>query len=118
MDELDFGFDKPNFQTQFGGKTGTVSEKRAEQASAKDGGGVDAAGIIDASAGGLDSITNMVSMFTGKPSAPTTETNETATPTEKKKVNPFVWIGGGLVVLLFIALLISSKNGPATIPEV
>jgi hypothetical protein len=116
MDELDldFGFDKPDFQQQFGGKTGTISEKRTEgKAPSKS--GSSAAEIIDASAGGLDSIANFVGLFTGKPT--TTETNYTPPPPEKKKVSPFVWIGGGVVVLLLIALLISSKNGQATIPQ-
>jgi hypothetical protein len=116
MDELnlDFGFDKPDFQNQFGGKTGTVSEKRNEEATSKGGG--DAADIIGASADGLDSITNFVGLFTGK--TPTAETNyTTAPPPEKKKVSPFVWLGGGAAVLLLIVLLISSKNGQATIPQ-
>lgn len=110
---------------------GTLSEKRTgtkssgsmggnlDQTAPSGGGGgmgdSDIAGIIDASAGGLDSITNMVGMFTGKPAA--TETNYTAPPPEKKKVSPFVWIGGGVLVLLLIALLISSKNGQSTSPQ-
>jgi hypothetical protein len=107
---------------------GTISEKRTSNGSMGMGenpnqtatntsgmGDSDIAEIIDASAGGLDSITNMVGMFTGKPAA--TETNYTAPPSEKKKVSPFVWIGGGVLVFLLIALLISSKNGQATSPQ-
>jgi hypothetical protein len=112
--------------------TGTLSEKRTNssgsmggnpsqttpEGGSSSGGGMgdaDIAGIIGASAGGLDSITNMVGMFTGKPAA--TETNYTTPPPEKKKVSPFVWIGGGVLVLLLIVLLISSKNGQATSPQ-
>jgi hypothetical protein len=115
--KIKFDFNKPDFQQQFGGKTGTISEKRTEEADSKSGGGGgDAAEIIGASADGLDSIANFVGLFTGKPTA--TESNyTTAAPPEKKKVSPLVWIGGGLVVLLLIALLISSKNGQATIPQ-
>ena len=116
MDEFNFdlGFNKPNFQQEFGGKTGTLSEKRTEETS-KDS-SADIAGIIDASAGGLDSIANMASMFMGKPS--TEETNHTATASpEKKKVSPWLWIGGGVLVLLLITLLISSKNESAKLPE-
>lgn len=108
LNKIKFEFDKPDFQGQFGGKTGTLSEKRTEaaQSSTK---GNDTAEIIEASAGGLDSITNFVSLFTGK--TPTTETNYTPPPPPEKKVNPYVWIGGGVAVVLFIILLISSKNG-------
>lgn len=118
--------------TKMGMGTGTLSEKRKNSGgsmggnpsqTAPNGGGsssggmgdADIAGIIDASAGGLDSITNMVGMFTGKPTEE--ETNYSGPPPEKKKTSPLVWIGGGVLVLLLIALLISSKNGQATIPE-
>jgi len=107
-----FDFDKPDFQKQFGGQTGTISEKRKKETQAKGGGSDNTADIIDASADGLDSITNFVSLFTGK--TPTTETNYNPPPPPPKKVSPLVWVGGGLVVLLLIALLISSKNGQAT----
>lgn len=110
--KIKFDFNSPHFQKQFGGKTGTVSEKRTENSTSKGGNDNDVADIIDASADGLDSITNFVGLFTGK--TPTAETNYTPPPPPKKKVSPLVWIGGGLVVLLFIALLISSKNGQAT----
>jgi hypothetical protein len=106
-----FDFDKPDFQGQFGGQNGTLSEKRNEANQSSNKGG-DTAEIIEASADGLDSITNFVSLFTGKP--PTTETNYTPPPPQQKKVSPYVWIGGGAVVVLLIILLISSKNGQAS----
>jgi len=110
---------------------GTLSEKRTNtnssgglgenpnQTTPKGGNSMDGdeiAGIVDAGAGGLDSITNFVGLFTGKPAA--AETNYTAAaPPVKKKVSPLVWVGGGVLVLLLIALLISSKNGQVTSPQ-
>lgn len=102
-----------------GSMGGNPSQTAPEGGGGSSGGGMgdaDIAGIIGASAGGLDSITNMVGMFTGKPTAE--ETNRTAAPPpEKKKTSPFVWVVGGVLVLLLIALLISSKNGQATSPQ-
>jgi hypothetical protein len=103
-DKLTFDFDKPDFQKQYGGQTGTIREK-------KNGGG-NTAEIIGASADGLDSVTNLISLFTGKQSQ---ETNYTPPPPpEKKKVSPLLLVGGAAVVVLLIIFLISSKNGQAT----
>lgn len=112
--KIKFNFNQPNFQHQFGGKTGTVSEKRKED---KKGNSDNIANIIGASAEGLDSVTNFVSLFTGK--TPSNQTNQTAPPPPppKKKVSPFVWIGSGVLVLLLIILLITSKNGQTAKPQ-
>lgn len=108
-----FDFNKPDFQNQFGGKTGTLSEKRNKD---KKGNSDNVDDIISASAEGLDSVTNLMSLFMGK--TPNNQQNYTPPPPPPpKKVSPFVWIGGAAVVLLFIALLISSKNGQAPIPK-
>ncbi|WP_052600217.1 hypothetical protein [Aureispira sp. CCB-QB1] len=103
--KIKFDFNSPNFQNKFGGKTGTVSEQRKEQEDKSN----DVANIIGASAEGLDSVTNFVSLFTGK--TPSPQANYTPAPPPQKKISPLVWIGGGAMVLLLIILLISSKNG-------
>ncbi len=111
--KIKFNFNQPSFQNQFGGKTGTVSEKRNED---KKGNSDNIANIIGASAEGLDSVTNFVSLFTGK--APDSQANYTPPPPPpKKKVSPFVWIGAGAMVLLLIILLITSKNGQTAKPQ-
>lgn len=105
---IKFEFDKPDFQKQFGGQTGTLSEKRNE-ANQNNNKGNNTADIIEASADGLDSVTNLISLFTGK--TPTVEPNYTPPPPQQKKVSPYVWIGGGAAVVVLIILLIFSKNG-------
>lgn len=106
---IKFEFDKPDFQKQFGGQTGTLSEKRNET-NQNNNKGNDTADIIEASADGLDSVTNLISLFTGK-TPTTTQANYSPPPQQEKKVSPYVWIGGGAAVVLLIILLISSKNG-------
>lgn len=110
--KIRFNFNQPNFQSQFGGKTGTVSEQRKEKENKSN----DIANIIEASAGGLDSITNFAGLFTGK--TPNSQANYTPPPPPpQKKISPFVWIGGGAIVILLIILLITSKNGQTASPQ-
>lgn len=106
-----FDFNKPDFQSQFGGQKGTLSEKRKQD---KKGNMDNVDDIISASAEGLDSVTNLMSLFMGK-NQPNQQSYTPPPPQpQQSKVSPFIWIGGGLVLLLLIALLISSKNGQAT----
>lgn len=107
MDEFqfDFGFDKPNFQQQYG--TGTIREQDPNTNGKNKS---DAADIINAGANVLDSAAPFVSLFTGKP---TPQTNTyTDPPPPKRKVNPLL-VGsviGGVVLLIIVALIIA-KNG-------
>lgn len=102
-----FQFDKPNFTNQFG--TGTLAEQRSPsptQTKNKP----DAAGIIDASANGLDSVTNLIGTLMSKPS-PNQEQNYTAPPPPPKaKVSPWA-IGGIIAAVALITLLIVVNNG-------
>lgn len=105
--KIKFNFNKPSFQSQFG--DGTLSEKRKKE---KKGNADNVDDIISASADGLDSVTNFISLFMGKnQNEQPNRTAATAPPPPQKRISPFVWVGGGLAVLLLIALLISSKNG-------
>jgi hypothetical protein len=72
----------------------------------------DAAGIINAGANGLDSITGLIGSFLGGSSAP--NTNYVQTPNPAPKTSP--WLIGGVIggVVLLIALLIFLKNGKPT----
>lgn len=103
MDEFNISFDKPNFQQQYG--TGTLSEQRAKTKPS-----VDTAGIIDASAKGLDSVTNFASLFMGK-SPNSNQAPPPPPPPSRPRVNPVLIGGVGLGVVLLLVLLITSKNG-------
>jgi len=103
---------------------GTVSEDRNKdqqnnsnsntntQNKDKDKNPQDAAGIINAGANGLDSITGFIGSLMGKPNAPST--TYVSTPDPKPKTSP--WLIGGVIggVVLLIALLIFLKNGKPT----
>ncbi|WMX15283.1 hypothetical protein [Aureispira sp. CCB-E] len=110
MDELNlsFDFDKPDFQGQFG--SGTIRESAAQS---KPTNKEEVSGIIDASANGLDSITNFVSLFTGKTPA-TQNTTTTPPPPPPNKTKPLLIGAVGLGVVLLLAFLIFSKNGKTT----
>lgn len=71
-----------------------------------------AAGIINAGANGLDSITGFIGSFMGNTNTPNTTYVETPAP--KAKTSP--WLIGGVIggVVLLIALLIFLKNGKPT----
>lgn len=104
MDDKLFDFDTPNFSQQFG--NGTLSEQRGDQNNNQQ--KADAAGIINASANGLDSVGNFISMFTGKN---INQQNYTPPPPPpKKKISPLV-VGGIMGVLVLIILLIAFNNG-------
>jgi len=71
-----------------------------------------AAGIINAGANGLDSITGFIGSFMGNTNTPNTTYVQTPPPTAK--TSP--WLIGGAIggVVLLIALLIFLKNGKPT----
>lgn len=100
--KINLGADQFNFSKRV--KDGTLSEQRNEKKKA------DAAAIIEASAGGLDSVTNFVSMFMGNQPQQQQATYEPM-PNSRPKVNP--WLIGGIAgtVLLLILFLILAKNG-------
>ena len=102
---LNLSFDKPNFKQKYGKSTGTISEKRKEKEQQ------DVAEIINASANGVDSIANAISLFTGNAPANGGQNVQVSEPPPSKKLNPIIPIGIGAVVLLVIAFLIMSKNG-------
>jgi hypothetical protein len=105
---LSFGFDKPDFQKEYG--TGTISENRDKESSNKSNNTAD---IISASADGLDSVGGIISMFMGKPNPNEQSTYTAPPPSEKAKVSPLLIGGISLGVILLIVLLISSNNGKA-----
>ena len=97
---------KPSYSQQFGGSNGTLSEKRKQEKK-----GANAADIITASAGGLDSVTGFISSIMGNGTP--TANNYTPPPPPEKKVNPLL-IGGIVAgVFLLIIVLILTKNGQA-----
>jgi len=90
------------------GSNGTLSELRDKGKQP-----VDYAGIIGASAGGLDSVTNFITSVTGKGSTNANTNNNYTPPPPEKKVNPLL-IGGIVAgVFLLIIVLILTKNGQA-----
>jgi uncharacterized membrane protein YeaQ/YmgE (transglycosylase-associated protein family) len=98
---------------------GTVSEDRNKDEQnntntkdPKDKNPQQAAGIINAGANGLDSITGFIGSFMGNTNTPNTTYVETPAP--KSKTSP--WLIGGVIggVVLLIALLIFLKNGKPT----
>ena len=87
---------------------GTLSEDRKKN---QGNGGQNAANIIDAGAGGLDSIANFISTVTGKGGNANNNNNNYAPPPPEKKVSPLL-IGGIVgVSFLIIIVLIITKNG-------
>lgn len=96
---------RPSYSQQFGGTNGTLSEERDQGK-----GGADVAGIIGASAGGLDSITNFITSVTGKGSA-AAPGNYTPPPPVEKKTSPLLIGGIAAGVGLLIIVIILAKNG-------
>lgn len=83
----------------------TLSEERNKNS------GENAANIIGASAGGLDSITNFISTVTGKGGTNTDTNYNPPPPPTEKKTSPLL-IGGIVgVSFLIIVILILTKNG-------
>lgn len=101
---------KPSFTSQFGGSDGTLNEQREQGAQTK--GNTDVAGIIGASAGGLDSITNFITSVTGKGSSDS-NTTYISPPTVENKPSPLLIGGIAAAVVLLIIVLILTKNGQA-----
>ena len=103
-----FQFDKPNFTNQFG--TGTLSEQRSSPTQTKN--KPDAAGIIDASANGLDSVTNFIGTIMNKPSTSPEQNYTAPPPQDQAKISPWA-IGGIIAAVALITLLIVLNNGKA-----
>lgn len=97
---------KPSFSSQFGSPNGTLSEERKEGK-----GGSDVAGIISASAGGLDSITGFISSITGNGGSSNNGSYYNPPPPPEKKPN--LWLIGGIAsaVVVLIIIIILTKNG-------
>jgi hypothetical protein len=93
------------------GSKGTLSEERDKNK--KENNGSNAAAMIDAGAGGLDSITNFITSVTGNGNNNKSEQNSSAPPPSENKVNPLLI--GGIVgtVFIIIIVLILTKNGSA-----
>ena len=103
--KIDLGASNFDFENKV--KNGTLREERNNKK------GADAAGIIGASAGALDSVTNFVSLFTGQPQAQQTTYVEPQVESQKN-MTPWL-IGGGVVAtLLIIFLLTRQGNGKPT----
>lgn len=102
---INLSSNRPSYSQQFGGSNGTLSEQRQESKT-----GTDVAGIIGASAGGLDSITNFITAVTGKGGSSATPAYVPPPPPEKK-TNP--WLIGGIAagVVVLIIVIILTKNG-------
>ena len=104
-----YSFSKPSFQQQFGkmNTAGTLTSPKPNKSK-------QTAEIINASANGLDSVGNFVSLFLGggQPTASTVE----PPPQEQvpRKVSPWIWGGAGVGIILIIVLLMTSKNGKAS----
>mgnify|MGYP000592349708 CR=1 FL=1 len=98
-------WDGGSFSDSFG--KGTVSEQRDKKTSKPD-----AAGIINASANGLDSVSNFISMFTGTATT-NNPTEPIINPQTETARRPNPWLIGGIVggAILLIAFLIYLKNG-------
>lgn len=109
-------FNKPSFSSQYGNndfsirnEDGTLSEERGDPKSKKP--KTDAAEVINASANGLDAITNFMAPFLGG-STPAQQ-NYSPPPPPKKKVNPLL-VGGVIGGVALIILLIVLNNGKST----
>lgn len=92
-----------------GGSNGTLDEKIQEKEKKE----TDVAGIITASAGGLDSITGLISTFTGKETSEVSNSSNNYIPPPEKKVSPLLIGGIAAGVLVLIIVLILTKNGQA-----
>jgi len=103
--KINLGASEFDFETK--AKNGTLSEERNQDKQK-----ADAAEIITASAGGLDSIANFASLFTG--TKPTSQQQTYTPPPPQKQTNPLLIGGIAIGVLLLIALLIKSNNGKST----
>lgn len=104
--KIDLGANNFDFENKV--KNGTLREERNNKKNS------DAAAIIEASAGGLDSITNFVSLFTGQQPQGQQTTYVESQPEPKKNMTPWL-IGGGVVAtLLIIFLLTRQGNGKPT----
>ena len=104
--EFDLGTDTPNFSSQFG----TLKEQKSNDKPK-----ADAAEIIHASASGLDSVTNFVSMFMNGGQSSTNQNNYTPPPAETNpKISPMAIAGivGGVVLLIIVLILL--KNGKSS----
>lgn len=105
--KIKFDFNQPKFQQQFGSKTGTLSEKRQEKA-----GNDKTAEIINASANGVDSLANVLSLFMGGGKS-SQEQHYAAPPPPPKNKNLPILLGGGAILILLLIFLITSSNGQA-----
>lgn len=128
--DFDFGTDNNQFSNQFGSNLLYVknSEDKAQEdttnkentdqeenkdTSQQDKKTVDWAGIISASALGLNSITNTISTFTGGENAQQTGTStyqQREEEPQKKAPNPMLVIGIIVVVMVLIGLLAFARK--------